>query len=571
MTILINMAINIHEYENCLIEYEGEQYICTGYKKNIDRYVLFTNRLTLALFYSQMEKVIIIRKVTLAELRSAKNRLNEKQKILESMKFGIDNTPKPIAIGDRLTPDQIDYIVKNWSKVGSKACSDTLGITKSRIRKVVNDHNLILDPSMVKKPLSDEVKEFINSQKDKLSIAEMARITEQDINLMYAYAKSVGIKTERKDKIPVMYKYNPEVTKKSKINTRKKITSSDSKKNREEEDTEKKAYKLKIKVFTEEEEKDILDNWGEKSMSYFLIKYKSSRSVFFRSIEYLKLDEKKYVRRTKLEDFTEEQITFIRENWKEMTITQIINKLSITEFQWNKFSPKLGLPKKSRGAIAGGTRVFKSRVVIKSEFTEEEKQFIIDNWSKMRPVDFKAHFNLSEHVWSRRIKAMDLPDRKNISISIKPRSYKTKLSEKEVTWVRDNWSTKTMPEICRYIGLSYSKLNPMLKDLGFTRKKNIRTSTTEKVDRERSFRAWHKDDQAIITKAFMVYNKGKNEFIQSNEINAGKQFTLPILIQRYKDIEGYQRFEDFATELAISMGILRKTLMSQMVRCGLLT
>lgn len=481
------MALDLLIYKNKVIKYCGKEYICTGVRKTSDRYVLETTTQVLALYYSQVESIEIIRDTNLSEVMESRNNRMEKMKLAPNNAIVTRHTSKKSA--EKVYPissDDIAFICENWSKSTAKQIANDLGVPTKLVSDVARSKKLVKIRDKNRNIISDEHKQYVSDNWQSMTLEDMAKNINRSVRILRAFAKTIGLPRKTRVDIPKVFKYDAEITAKSDVRLFTPPTRAELEAFRKEEETGRKSKVKKIQ-FSIEQEKHIIENWDAQPMTYFMEMFSCTREKFIRSIEHLGLKRKAYasvIGSAKKFSLVEE--AYIRKHWESKTVLQIREDLGITRHVWNNNITSLGLKPKAKGVRERRIkekvpRIFapKKPVYIKQgrkplTFNDEEKNYIKENWTKTTPAQIRRHLGYTNFAWNNRLHSVadDLPFKtKPVR---QPRAPKRSLSPEELSWVRDAWVTKTTEEICDYLNVSYATFNKLVRALNFPRKKTVR-------------------------------------------------------------------------------------------------
>src|SRR5690606_6022594 len=150
---------------------------------------------------------------------------------------------------------------------------------------------------------------------------------------------------------------------------------------------------------------------------------------------------------------------FIRDNWQKLSFPEFCSHFSITRNIFDRSIIKFNLPVKGKIkkvipkeqlskprkmkrieskeniplSDKNNSKVQKTGRILK-EFTEEQKTYIIENWSTMSANKIMNNLGISFFIWKKNIDKLSLPEKQKIERNVKQKRIQTKveLSEDQI-------------------------------------------------------------------------------------------------------------------------------------------
>lgn len=475
----------LHHLDGKVISYKDSEYLVYSYKKTLGWNVIFTDKQTLSLLWSQLQEIRILRDITREDRIKANQRkegIREKQQLSKGSK-DLRIVPSKRAekkqkssVGG-LTTEEEEYIIENWHLIGSRGCKKELEIeSRALILEVVDKHDLRAKKKNMAKPqrFSDDDKLFIKENWNNFTQEALYKKFNCSLFHLMNLAKELNLPKKTRFVAPVVFKADEEVTKKSDISLYKNMNLP---KIKVEKIVDKpKDNKLKIKDFSEEDILFIKENWNKMPNPELCAHFGITLLVFKRSIAPLNLPKKKKFGRPPVvvSDELKEKILVLWNDGK--TPNQIQKALNITYVVWNKNVNSFKLPERLKPVKEAKPKGRKQK-----ELSENDKALILKMWNDGKtPNQIQKSVGLTYMFWKNNVGSFKLPVREK-PVRIYEKKLEKTFTAEEVLKIRENWMHKPVEWFLKEFGLTYVVFNKLVKPLNLPVKRKVRTG--EKKDK----------------------------------------------------------------------------------------
>lgn len=188
--------------------------------------------------------------------------------------------------------------------------------------------------------------------------------------------------------------------------------------------------------------------------------------------------------------WSDEDIAYLKENWSKQTARQLNPRLKRSMLTIRVKAQELKLQGGIAKAAAFNSQKPKPEGKGKKQYTLQEDQFILENYSKLSNTDMakvlgKTQSSVTYRIWA--LKNLPTPDKKNAGrkrnvskeqiLGMIEKSGHVLWTPEEDQFLRDNWATKTSRELAILLNRSRSSVRWRFKEL------EIKPKSTEDVEK----------------------------------------------------------------------------------------
>lgn len=555
------MSESVEKFVGKIIKYKGKEYAVNKTKIVSHRNILFTNRGVLSLYTSELADVEILRNIEKDDIRKINTEKEKRNVIIKTLKsVPVERVNKRkekekelLKSIEGVSQEDEQFIIQNWSLIGSIGCKKELEISRNVILQIVEKHGLKNKENYEKKTrkivFSEETNQIIKDNWEAMKLEDLSKKIGVSTITLSKHARHVlNLPARQRFVEPKKFIVNEEVTKNSDVRLYKDMNL-----------PKVKSPTVKLKVddpdiikFSENDMSFIKKNWDSMKLEDIAKHFKTTIDIIRKSTNHLDLKRKRVVKQND-NNYSVETIKKIKDLWdKGFNQSQILKELKLQHKDYKRQEKSFGLVKRVV-VKEEATKVVKK----KRELSEEEKDFIRDNWMH-KPMEFiTKKLGIEYQVLNKLVKPLRLPVKRRI----RDKKKKEKTFVVPSGMVNNNIIENYKELLEMLIKNQNSDKVFMFRKKGddsyeaFDSKNNIiwqSDKVNKKIIQSLEFNssAWNRDEESLIIKELMSYIRRRNMHIENNYVHAKILEVYPIDINDIKNIVGFLYFDEFLKDIS---------------------